>query len=184
MVVCMDITPYIEGLRRDLAAAAASGSADVQAAAEQLALAIDPAMRMALLEALSDAAAEISQDLGGGSIDVRLKGRDPQFVVTPPPAGAASGPGGPGGERDDEPDDEEGPVARITLRLPESLKQRAEEAAGRRGQSLNSWLVSAVRAAARERAINVDIDLSGIPFGSDAGRGRRGPGQSFSGWVR
>jgi len=178
----MDITPYVDGLRRDLAAAAAAGSPEVQDAAERLAQALDPSMRMVLLEALSHAAAEISQDLGGGSIDVRLKGRDPQFVVTPPPPPAPTAAAAPSEAADTEDgDDEEGPVTRITLRLPEGLKQRAEEAAAKRGQSLNTWLVGAVRLATRDRGINVDIDLSGIPFG---GHGRRGPGQSMSGWVR
>ncbi|MGH3383203.1 MAG: toxin-antitoxin system HicB family antitoxin [Nocardioidaceae bacterium] len=180
----MDITTYVEGLRRDLTTAAAAGGPEVQDAAERLALALDPAMRMVLLEALSHAAAEISQDLAGGSIDVRLKGRDPQFVVTPPPAPTAEPTTPSADDADDDTDDaEEGPVSRITLRLPESLKQRAEDAAAKRGQSLNTWLVAAVRMVARERAINVDIDLSGIPIG-DGGRGRRGPGQSVSGWVR
>jgi hypothetical protein len=184
----MDITTYVDGLHRDLSAAAAAGGPEVQAAAERLALALDPAIRMVLLEALSHAAAEISQDLGGGSIDVRLKGRDPQFVVTPPPppAPTAADAPSPGDTEPDTDDDlEDGPVARITLRLPESLKQRAEEAASKRGQSLNTWLVGAVRLAARDRGINVDIDLgSHFPFGGDSGRGRRGPGQSASGWAR
>ncbi|MPZ94991.1 MAG: toxin-antitoxin system HicB family antitoxin [Propionibacteriales bacterium] len=179
----MDITTYVEGLRQDLTAAAAAGGPDVQAAAERLALALDPAIRMVLLEALSHAAAEISQDLAGGSIDVRLKGREPQFVVTPPPAPIAEPTAPAADEEADTEDTEDGPVSRITLRLPESLKQRAEEAAAKRGQSLNTWLVAAVRMVARERAINVDIDLSGFPIG-DGGRGRRGPGQSVSGWVR
>lgn len=184
----MDITAYVEGLHRDLSAAAAAGGPEVQAAAERLALALDPAIRMVLLEALSHAAAEISQDLGGGSIDVRIKGRDPQFVVTPPPPPAPSAPetSAPGESESDADDDiEEGPVSRITLRLPESLKQRAEDAASKRGQSLNTWLVGAVRRAARDKTINVDIDLgSDFPFASGSRHGRRGPGQSFSGWAR
>jgi HicB family len=184
----MDITPYVDGLRRDLAAAAQSGGPEVADAAERLALALDPAMRIVLLEALSHASAEITESLEGGAVEVRLKGREPQFVVTPPPA-ATAGPAptdtavGPADETaEEEPD---GPAARITLRLPESLKQRAEEAAGKRGQSLNTWLVNAVRAAAREGAINIDLDLSSIPFGPGAaGKVRRGPGQHISGWAR
>jgi hypothetical protein len=179
----MDITTYVEGLHRDLVATAAAGAADVQAAAERLALALDPAVRMVLLEALSHAAAEISRDLGGGSIDVRLKGREPQFVVTPPPAPSAAETTGSDQDSGDREYDEDAPVARITLRLPESLKQRAEEAAGKRGQSLNTWLVNAVRSATRERGINVDIDLSGVPFIGETSRGRRGLGQNITGWF-
>ena len=182
----MDITPYADDLRRDLAAAARSGGPEVADAAERLALALDPAMRMVLLEALSHATAEITASLEGGSVEVRLKGREPQFVVTPAPApapGPAPADAGPGAETEDE--EADGPAARITLRLPEGLKQRAEEAAARRGQSLNTWLVNAVRAAAREGAINIDLDLSSIPFGPGAtGRVRRGPGQHISGWAR
>ena len=183
----MDITPYVDGLRRDLAAAARSGGPEVADAAERLALALDPAMRIVLLEALSHATAEITASLEGGSVEVRLKGREPQFVVTPPPA-ATTGPAPTDSSAAaDETEDEEsdGPAARITLRLPEGLKQRAVDAAGKRGQSLNTWLVNAVRAAAREGAINIDLDLSSIPFGPGAtGKVRRGPGQHISGWAR
>lgn len=182
----MDITPYVDGLRRDLAAAASAGGPEIADAAERLVMALDPAMRVALLEALSHATAEITAELEGGSVEVRLKGRDPQFVVTPPPV-ATPGPSPHEAAAADEGEDEEsdGPAARITLRLPEGLKQRAEEAAGKRGQSLNTWLVNAVRAAAREGAINIDLDLSSIPFGPGAtGRVRRGPGQHISGWAR
>lgn len=186
MLVRMDITSYVSSLHQDLVAAAQSGGEAVASAAERLALALDPATRMVLLEALSHAAAEITQDLDGGSVEVRLKGREPQFVVTPAPApGPEVQPEPPDGETGEE-YDEDGPVARITLRIPESLKQRAEEAAGRRGQSLNAWLIGAVRAASRERAINIDVDLSSIPFGPGGlpGRNRRGPGQHVSGWAR
>jgi hypothetical protein len=109
-------------------------------------------------------------------------------VVTPPtaaPTGPAPADATAAGTDDTEDEESEGPAARITLRLPEGLKQRAEEAAGKRGQSLNTWLVNAVRAAAREGAINIDLDLSSIPFGPGAtGKVRRGPGQHISGWAR
>ena len=57
-------------------------------------------------------------------------------------------------------DDEEGGLARITLRIPESVKTKAEDAAAKSGQSLNTWLVNVVRAATRDGAINIDVDLS------------------------
>jgi hypothetical protein len=185
----MNITPYVEGLRRDLTAAAEAGGEEARASAERLALALDPAVRLALFDALSQAAAEITQDMSGGSVEVRIKGRDPQFVVDLPAANepAEIAPDDSTGEEDE---DEEGPAARITLRLPESLKQRAEDAANRRGQSLNTWLVSAVRLATRDRSINVDIDLSSLPFGMGpggpgrGGRSKAGPGKRISGWAR
>ena len=186
----MDITPYVESLRHDLAAAAEAGGPEAKAAAERLALALDPAVRLALMDALSQAAAEITAELADGSVDVRLRGREPQFVVDVPtvpmpaatPAPAAGAPG------DDEPEDaEDGAVARITLRLPESVKYKAEELATKGGHSLNSWIVNVVRAATRERAVSVDIDLSSVPFldgqGFPPGPGRSRGGKRMTGWV-
>jgi hypothetical protein len=198
----MDITPYVESLRHDLAAAAEAGGAEARAAAERLALALDPAVRLALMDALSQAAAEITAELSAGSVDVRLRGREPQFVVDVPtapvqamhppiplpPAPAAA----PGQETDGEGEDgdesatEEGAVARITLRIPESVKYKAEELAAKGGHSLNSWIVNVVRNATRDRAVNVDIDLSSLPFGDlsrSSGRGRSRGSKRMTGWV-
>ena len=76
-------------------------------------------------------------------------------------------------------------LARITLRIPESVKTKAEDAAAKSGQSLNTWLVNVVRAATRDGAINVDIDLSSIPFfGSDPfGAGKQRGNRRMTGWV-
>ena len=179
----MDITPYVESLRQDLAAAAAAGGPEAQAAAERLSLALEPAMRLALMDALSQAAAEITSELAVGSVDVRLRGREPQFVVDvpstpvpvePPAAPALSG----------TPDDD-GDVARITLRIPEAVKYKAEELATKGGHSLNAWIVNVLRAATRERAMTVDIDLSSMPYpdGPQAPTGPvRGP-RRMTGWV-
>jgi hypothetical protein len=183
----MDITPYVERLRHDLAQAAAAGDEQVRDAAERLGLALDPSMRLALMEALSQAAAEITTEMRAGSVDVRLTGRDLEFVVEQAaPAPAASAPAAPAPGADE--DEEEGATARITLRLPESVKARAEELAGRTGSSLNTWIVNVLRAATREGAINIDIDLSSIPFleGSDPfgpGRGGRRGSRRMTGWV-
>lgn len=180
----MDLTPYVDRLRADLAAVAESAGSEARASAERLASALDPAVRMALLEALSDAAAEITADLPGGAVEVRLKGREPQLVVSAAvePETATDAPGATTG-RDDE-SDEEGALARITVRIPESLKTRAEEFASRRGQSLNGWIVHALRLATRDRAIDVDIDLSAVPFGpGGAGFGPR-RSRRVQGWVR
>jgi len=160
----MDITELVDSLKQDLSRSAEVGGEDVRAAAERLLLALDPALRLVLMDALSQAAAEIGEALPGVSIDVRLKGRDPVIVVEqragPAPA-----------EEPFEPDDGEN-SARITLRLPEALKIRAEALAAGRGQSLNTWLVAAARAAA-----------------SDDGReryerGRHRTGRHMQGWVR
>ncbi|HEX2895559.1 MAG TPA: pilus assembly protein HicB [Marmoricola sp.] len=180
----MDITPYVERLRHDLAQAAAAGDDQVRQAADRLTLALDPSLRLALMEALSQAAAEITTEMRAGSVEVRLSGRDLDFVVehpapTPPPPGPTAA------AADDQEDD--GATARITLRLPETVKTRVEELASKTGTSLNTWIVNALRQATREGGINIDVDLSSIPFieGSDPfgpGRGRRGT-RRMTGWV-
>ena len=185
----MDITPYVESLRADLAAAAEAGGPEAKQAAERLAMALDPAVRLALMDALSQAAAEITSELPAGAVEVRLRGREPQLVVDVPavplePQPAAPAAPTPGGEAEGTEDDDEGAVARITLRIPESVKYRAEELAAKSGHSLNSWLVNVIRAATRERAINVDIDLSSIPFFEGPGsRPSRRTQRRMTGWV-
>ena len=94
----------------------------------------------------------------------------------PGTAGPARAAGAAGAE-----DEEEGGIARITLRLPESVKAKAEEFAARSGHSLNTWLVNVVRAATRDGAINVDIDLSSLPFvGGNDPFGGQGPSAAAS----
>jgi len=181
----MDITPYIDSLRRDLVAAAEAAGPETRAAAERLTFALDPSARLALMEAISQAAAEITAELPSGGVDVRLNGRELDFLVhTPPPSGPtpAAAPSQPSAEEAEE----EGGTARITLRMPESVKARAEELAARSGHSLNTWLVNIVRAATRENAINVDIDLSSIPFLGNDPFGGHGPGRGnrrMTGWI-
>ncbi|MFL6152987.1 MAG: hypothetical protein ACJ72B_11460, partial [Ornithinibacter sp.] len=117
----MDITPYVEGLRRDLLAAAEAAGPEAREIAERLSYALDPAARLALMEAVSQAAAEVTAELPAGTVEVRLAGRDLEFRVDAPPA--------PAPPADVEPADaeDEGSLARITLRIPESVKARAEE---------------------------------------------------------
>jgi hypothetical protein len=145
----MDITPHVEALRQDLTRAAEVGGIEVEVAAERLLGALDPAMRLTLMDLLSQAAAEISEQLPGVAIDVRLKGREPEFAVTgaPQPVHEAAPP--PPADEPLDTDADDG-VARITLRLPEALKTRAEALAASRGQSLNTWLVAAAKAAATQ----------------------------------
>jgi HicB family len=183
MLMHMDITPYVDSLKRDLMAAAEAAGDEARNTAERLTYALDPAARLALMEAISQAAAEITAELPSGGVDVRLDGRDLDFVVHAPSAvPAAPAPPSPpmAGE-----DDEEGGLSRITLRIPESVKSKAEEMAARSGQSLNTWLVSIVRSATREGAINVDIDLSSIPFfGNDPfGGGKQRGNRRMTGWL-
>lgn len=175
----MDITQFVDSLRRDLAQAAEAGTDDIRAAAERLAMGLDPAVRLTLMDALSQAASEITNELQGTTVEIRLKGREPIFVVMgaatqPPPP-----PPPPESDDDDLGFDEDDSVARITLRLPESLKAKAEELANKRGQSLNTWLVNAARAAA---TINVNIGVHG--FGPGAPGRNRSSNKRIQGWVR
>ncbi len=176
----MDLTQHVEELRHQLELAAEAGGDDARLIAGRLSAALESAARLVLLDAISAAAAEITLDLAPGSVDVRLRGRDPEFVVTPPPlhhppdstrpdtvTPPPTGAGAPVTDGDDT-----GP-SRVTLRLPEQLKGRIEEAAGRDGLSVNSWLVRVVSAAVgatdpQQRSVRSS------PLG----------GQSFTGWVR
>ena len=172
----MDITPYVESLRRDLTAAVAgTPAAD---SADRLLVALEPAMRLVVMEVLAQAAAEITAELPAGVVEVRLRGRDPQVVVDVPPAPPQverNEPPAAGAEADTD-EEAAGEIARVSLRIPESVKQRAEDLAARSGHSLNGWIVSVLRAATSRHAVNVDVDLSSIPLGGE--RGRR-----MTGWV-
>ena len=179
----MDITPYVEHLRRDLLAAASGAGDDLRQAAERLGFALDPAARLALMEAISQAAAEITAEMPVGGVDVRLDGRDLAFVVDGP-APAPAGPPTPPAPPEPDGEDDAGNLARITLRLPEGVKARAEEAATQTGQSLNTWLVNVIRQATREGAgvgVDIDVDLSSIPF-LGGGRGHNSS-RRMNGWV-
>ncbi|MEU7564561.1 toxin-antitoxin system HicB family antitoxin [Streptomyces fradiae] len=173
----MDLTPYVDSLRRELAVAAEAGGDEARELAERLTAPLESATRLTMLHVLSAAMDEITRELAPGSVDVRLRGLDPDFVVTPPPGGApaepaeaaeplaASTPAAVEGE-------EGGAVARVNLRLPAHLKARAEEAANREGLSVNAWLVRAVSAA---------VDGGARPRPPER---TRNVGQSFTGWVR
>lgn len=163
----MDLTTYVDRLRDGLVDAL-GGDAGVGEAAARLAPAFDGAIRMTLLEVLADATAEISADLPGGAVELRFRGRQPEFVVTPPadrddpepsPPDAAAPTG-------DIPDDEPA-TARLSLRLPEALKQRVDETAARARLSTNTWLVETIRTA---------VDAPEVR--------RRGRGRQLSGWAR
>ncbi|MFD3328351.1 toxin-antitoxin system HicB family antitoxin [Streptomyces sp. NPDC058701] len=171
----MDLTPYVDTLRRELAVAAEAGGEDARALADRLTAPLESAARLTMLNVLSDAMNEITRELAPGSVDVRLRGLDPDFVVTLPPSG-----GGPAeSAAPAEPlkpqapvDADEGGTARVNLRLPSHLKARAEEAASREGLSVNAWLVRAVSAA---------VDGGAAPRTPER---TRTVGQSFTGWVR
>ncbi|OIJ68087.1 toxin-antitoxin system HicB family antitoxin [Streptomyces mangrovisoli] len=173
----MDLTPYVDSLRRELAVAAEAGGEDARELAERLTAPLESATRLTLLNVLSAAMDEITRELAPGSVDVRLRGLDPDFVVTPPPAGGAPAePVAPAEPlRAAVAETDEGGTARVNLRLPAHLKARAEEAANREGLSVNAWLVRAVAAA---------VDDGARSHATRVTQTTRTVGQSFTGWVR
>jgi len=156
----------VSDLQRQLADAAEHGSEETRAVAERLTAQLDAVTRLVLLDALSAAAGEITRDLAPGSVDLRLRGRDVEFVVAPPSAEGGA--------------DERPPVAvdlddvstsRTTLRLPDALKAQVDEAAAADGVSVNAWLVRAVAAALQPKQRRT------------AQRTLR-TGDNFAGWAR
>jgi hypothetical protein len=178
----MDLTPLVDQLRRELRLAADAGGDDARALAERLTAPLESSVRLALLSALSAAAEEITSQLAPGSVDLRLRGDDLGFVVTAPPApvdDVAADDDRSARDRTDRgpippSDADDAATARITLRLPDSLKGRIDEAAARAGTSVNTWLV---------RALSEAVD-NPARAGEDRRRGRWPGGQHFSGWVR
>jgi hypothetical protein len=172
----MELEPYVTTLREEFALAAEAAGDDATAVAERLIIPLESSVRLALLEALSAAADEITRDLAPGSVHVRLRGREPQFVVTPAPAEpfAGAGPVPPGAALPPAPEGDDGAMARINFRLAQHLKDRIEQAADRSGLSVNGWLV-------RAAAAGLDADAA---LGSAAARRAAASGQHFTGWVR
>ena len=171
----MDLGLYVEHLQRQLAVAAEAGGEETRAVAERMAAPLDAAIRLTLQDALAVAAEEITCELAPGSVEVRLRGRELGFVVTPPPVDSSapdladSDDGGPLPPVDGD----EGAMSRINLRLPDHLKARIEQAAAREALSVNAWLVRAA-AAGLERA---------NPGGRRGPRVPQGP-QRYTGWAR
>jgi hypothetical protein len=144
----MDLSQYIAQLREDLASAAAAGDEQTQRTAALLGAAIEPAARLALMNALSDLAAEVTAALPDRVVEVRLDGRDVRVAVTAdPPAERATEEPSPSPLRGFPPGADAGDISRVTLRLMEQMKNQAEQAAAAQGVSLNSWLAQAVQGA-------------------------------------
>ena len=179
----MELEPYVDKLREQLVVAASAGGEDALSLAQRLTAALESAVRLTLLDALSSAAAEITSELAPGSVELRLRGGEPEFVVALPAetageqaenqepssgwtssAGAAASASG------------EGPTARINLRLPDQLKSQVEQSADREGLSINAWLVRAVAAA-------VHRGQPGAGRGPGQQRTSRS-GQRYTGWGR
>jgi len=165
----MELSPYVEGLRRELNSLTRFASDDVVQVAGKLAEALDSSVRLTLLEVLSAAAAEITTRLDDAVIDVRLNAGEPEFVITTVPEHADQ----PADPAPDVAADDAG-TARVTLRLSEALKARVETQAAADGLSVNSWLAhAAIRA------------LEGTqPGRGPRQRGSSGIGQRITGYAR
>ncbi|MCD2443333.1 type II toxin-antitoxin system HicB family antitoxin [Agromyces sp. SYSU K20354] len=162
----MELGRYVSDLQRQLADAAEHGTDEARAAAERLAGALDAATRLVLLDVLSAAVGEITRDLAPGSVDLRLRGREIVFVVTAPNTESDAD------ERPAAPVDlDDASTSRTTLRLPDALKARVDEAAAADGLSVNTWLVRAIAAALQPRQRR------------SAQRALR-TGDNFTGWAR
>lgn len=136
----MQLSTHIEALLADLQAAGSLGDENVAQAAERLSDAIRGSARLRLLDLLSEATLEVSDQLPSGHVEIRLAGQDPSLVYveereTAEPVAA-----------------DDGMTARITLRLPESLKVAIEVAATKDGLSVNTWLVRELKRAAHRSA--------------------------------
>ena len=174
----MELNGYVDELQRQLAIAAEAGGEDALALAQRLTAPLDASVRLVLLEALSAAAAEITAELAPGAVDMRLRGRDPEFVVTVPatttfePASDRSAPAT--GLSAPAPVIDDAATSRTTLRIPDQLKAQVEQAAARDGVSVNTWLVRAIAAAVEPSPSRRPTETR--PADGDANR--------VTGWVR
>jgi hypothetical protein len=169
----MELTEYVESIRTQFAAAAETGGEEVKAQAERLFAPLESAIRLSLQDALVAAAEEITCEMAPGSVELRLRGREPEFVVSLPQPESLADEAGPSVYGLVSPEGDEGATARINLRLPEHLKTRVDEAAADEGLSINAWLVRATSAA---------LDRTG----SGRRQSRRPPtgSQRYTGWSR
>ena len=143
----MRVSSFVASLRDDLAAVAALGDEQTASVASRLADAMVRPISAALLELLGEIAAELDTRLPQGRVEVRLLGQDAELVYVEDP------------ETGDDPDVDT--TARITLRLPEQLKARVEQAAARDGVSVNSYVVRALQQRSRVSGPVIGHRLSG-----------------------
>ena len=182
----MDIGRYVAQLRDDLTAAAAPGDEQTQRTAALLGAAVEPAARLALMNALADLAAEITTALGDRTVEVRLDGRDVRVAVGPDPVADVAPPPPPPPRG---PGMDTGDISRITLRLVEQIKGQAEQAAQSQGMSLNSWVAQAVQGAlsgqGRRRPGRGPWGGGDAGSGPGGSSGSGGPddGRHLRGWV-
>jgi len=135
----MQLTPYLEAIARDLDRATALADDSTRELTQRVVSVLEPGLRLAMVQLLSDGAAQLTAELGGPVVTIRMEGREPSWHIARDDSPSAS-------PTSSEPDDDEG-TARITVRIPEALKRRSESAAQSSGQSLNTWIIQALRRA-------------------------------------
>jgi hypothetical protein len=128
----MQLGQIIEALRNDLVAVAAVGDEQTAGVAQRISVALEGSIGLRMVDAFAAAALELNAQLPDGHVEVRLAGRDPEFVYVEAEQTEPAIPG-----------DIEA-LARISLRLPEGLKKNCEDAAAAEGVSLNTWIVRAI----------------------------------------
>lgn len=166
----MDLTPYISSLREDLQTTASAGDDQTRQVAARLSAALEPSMRLALMNALSDLAAEVTSHLDDHVVEVRLDGKDVRVVVSGSPRDTADA--GDSEPPPPPPPPDSGDISRMTLRLFEEIKSKAEQAAAAQGVSLNTFVQQAVQGA---------LHGKGGPHRKSK---PREDGSSLRGWVR
>jgi uncharacterized protein (DUF1778 family) len=176
----MQLEQHVAQVHEQLRAAAALGDDRTQQIAAALATAATPSVRLAVLNALGEAAEEITAALldypGSPVITVRLDGDELAVDVhaTHPPTEAEES------RRDDGEAN-----ARISLRLTEALKADIDAAAEQEGVSVNTWLVRAASAALRPgpfAGFGPGFP-PGFGPGRGRGRGRRDDSHHITGWI-
>jgi hypothetical protein len=156
----MQIDGYVQALRDDLARVAAVGDESTARAADLLSAALEAAVARRLLEAVGEAALELNSQLDDGRVEVRFAGGDPELVYIPDAVPAPAEPA------------DEAFSARITLRLPESLKSKLDHAAALHGVSVNTWLVQVLGRALEVRSVSGVNPVSGANRRRLTGYGR------------
>ncbi|HLV90810.1 MAG TPA: toxin-antitoxin system HicB family antitoxin [Acidimicrobiia bacterium] len=107
----------------------------------QLMAALQPAIRQTFLDVLCAAAAEVSSQLVGQKVEVKMVDGDPELVVTRDDSGTSA--------RFDDDDDIDMSETCITVRLPSNLKEIIADAAQAAGDSLNAFVVDALKTQTR-----------------------------------
>ena len=140
----MQLNSYLSAVAYDLDRATQLADDATRDVARRLVTVLEPGLRMAMVQLLSDAAAQLTSELSGTVVTIRMDGREPVWHVASPETHETA-------QAQTEPDTDDEGTARITVRLPEAVKRRAESAAQSAGQSLNTWIIHALRRATTDK---------------------------------